>query len=237
MCVRARARSLPPGDSESSSGASDFRRHRRRRRLAPPTNRRPTIVARHCKAADAIDHVDRRDERAEGAAAASAAAAAPGRAQVAGEDNSSRLRRQTASRAWPKSRQVSAGAAKRRVAPRAAPVAPAATQPKLVQWSKEPLQYYEGSTLVLSCSSASASAANAPLKFTWLKSAKALMQAATGNAAANTHERLSIETLAEYSFLRLASLRPSDAGQYTCVASNALGQEDRTSVQVIVNGK
>lgn len=236
--MRARARSLPPGDSESSSGASDFRR-RRCRRLAPPTNRRPTIVARHCKAADAIDHVDRRDERAEGAAAA-AAAAAPGRAQVAGEDNSSRLRRQTASRAWPKSRQVSAGAAKRRVAPRAAPVAPAATQPKLVQWSKEPLQYYEGSTLVLSCSSASASAANAPLKFTWLKSAKALMQAATGNAAsaaANTHERLSIETLAEYSFLRLASLQPSDAGQYTCVASNALGQEDRTSVQVIVNGK
>lgn len=107
--------------------------------------------------------------------------------------------------------------------------------PKLVQWSKEPVQYYEGSTLVLSCSSASASSANAPLRFNWLKSGKSLMQA-TGSAG-NTHERLSIETLAEYSFLRLASLRPSDGGQYTCVASNSLGQEDRTSAQVIVNGK
>lgn len=110
--------------------------------------------------------------------------------------------------------------------------------PKLVQWSKEAVQYYEDSTLVLSCSSAVSAAG--PLRFTWLKSGKPVAQQVAAAAAAadrhNNNDRLSIETLAEYSFLRLANLRPTDSGQYTCVASNVFGQEDRTSAQIVVNG-
>lgn len=115
--------------------------------------------------------------------------------------------------------------------------------PKLIQWSKEAVQYYEGSTLVLSCS-LSYSGANqaAPLKFSWFKSGKLLYAAATGSSSssgsrADQQQRLSIESLADYSFLRLADLRPSDSGAYTCLVSNALNQEDRTTTQVLVNGE
>lgn len=106
--------------------------------------------------------------------------------------------------------------------------------PKLVQWSKEPIRYYEGSTLVLSCSVAiSQSAGSTPLKFSWLKQSKPLMASSLSTAS----HRLSIETLSDYSFLRLADLRASDSGAYTCSVANSLGQEDRTTAQVIVNGK
>lgn len=105
-------------------------------------------------------------------------------------------------------------------------------QLRLVQWSKEAVQYYEGSTLVLSCSLAvSVPATGGPLKFTWFKANKALQT----NMA--TGRQLSIETLPDYSFLRLSDLRPSDSGAYSCQVSNSLGQEDRTSTQVIVNGE
>lgn len=104
--------------------------------------------------------------------------------------------------------------------------------PKLVQWSKEPLQYYEGSTLVLSCSLSQSGGEQPQLKFAWFRNGKPL-----AGTTQSQLQRLSIETLADYSFLRLADLRPSDLGAYTCVASNSLGQEDRTSTQVIVNVK
>lgn len=108
--------------------------------------------------------------------------------------------------------------------------------PKLVQWAKEAVQYYEGSTLVLSCSLAtSVSPAGNPVKFAWFKQGKPL----TGPAANNNNlsGRLSVEFLADYSFLRLSQLRSGDSGAYTCVASNSQGQEDRTTAQVIVNVK
>lgn len=126
---------------------------------------------------------------------------------------------------------------------RAPSASSAPSQPKLVQWAKEPLQYYEGSTLVLSCSLAISQPPAAPaLKFAWFKQGKPLgsSAAAAGNQQGAAHNqplgRLSIETLADYSFLRLAELRSTDSGSYTCVASNSFGQEDRTSTQVIVNG-
>ena len=128
--------------------------------------------------------------------------------------------------------------------------------PKLVQWSREPVHYYEASTLVLSCSLAMArrdtgSGANS-VKFHWSRTAFG----GGGGGANGQHSggaggglrqqtlsvgsrepRLSIETLQDYSFLRLSELRPSDSGVYTCAASDQLGQEDRTSAQVMVNGE
>lgn len=110
-----------------------------------------------------------------------------------------------------------------------------ANSPKLVQWAREAVQYYEGSTLVLSCSLAMSNAQGNPLKFIWFKQAKQL--SSSNNNLFSNNNRLSIETLADYSFLRVADLRSSDSGAYTCVASNSFGQEDRTTTQVIVNGR
>lgn len=117
-----------------------------------------------------------------------------------------------------------------------------ASTPKLVQWAREAVQYYEGSTLVLSCSLAMSNAQGNPLKFTWFKQGKQLSSSnnnlfSNNISSNNNNNRLSIETLADYSFLRLADLRSSDSGAYTCVASNSFGQEDRTTAQVIVNGR
>lgn len=127
----------------------------------------------------------------------------------------------------------------------AAPIAPPLNgglpnAPKLVQWSREAVQYYEGSTLVLSCSSAIAHRDSGgpagSLKFHWYKaSGSSGGQRPLGVGA--REPRLAIETLSDYSFLRLSDLRPSDSGLYTCAASNSLGQEDRTSTQVVVNGE
>lgn len=101
--------------------------------------------------------------------------------------------------------------------------------PKLVQWAKEAIQYYEGSTLVLSCSLAASSQADSALRFSWMRQGKPL--------SGGSDQRLSIESRADYSFLRLASLRPQDSGTYSCSATNSMGLEDRTSTQVLVNGK
>lgn len=109
------------------------------------------------------------------------------------------------------------------------------TSPKLVQWAKEAVQYYEGSTLVLSCSLAMAPQSLAgPLKFSWFKQGKPL-----GGSPSSRQQpgRLSIETLSDYSFLRIAELQPADSGAYTCAVANSFNQEDRTSTQVIVNSK
>lgn len=112
---------------------------------------------------------------------------------------------------------------------------PAQMAPKLVQWSKEAVQYYEGSTLVLSCSLAMSLPNAGPLKFSWFKQGKPLAGALA--TSSNSQRQLSIETLADYSFLRLADLRATDSGAYTCAVSNSFGQEDRTTTQVIVNGE
>lgn len=110
------------------------------------------------------------------------------------------------------------------------------TAPKLIQWAKEPIRYYEGSTLVLSCSLAiSQPSGSAPLKFTWFKQSKPLI--GLSNTLGPSNHRLSVENLPDYSFLRLTDLRASDSGAYSCAASNSLGQEDRTTAQVLVNGK
>lgn len=87
---------------------------------------------------------------------------------------------------------------------------------------------------MLSCSLAtSAPSANNPVKFAWFKQGKPL----SVSSATTSHQRLSVETLADYSFLRLSQLKSSDSGAYTCVASNAHNQEDRSTAQVIVNGE
>lgn len=162
-----------------------------------------------------------------------------------GKNNVKQLsRRQTASLDVPRSNAM--GVLRR---PRSQ-VSPSslAGPPKLVQWAKEAVQYYEGSTLVLSCSLAMSIAQGNPLKFTWFKQGKQLSSSSSNNNnnnnlfsntnsnIINNNNRLSIETLADYSFLRLADLRFSDSGAYTCAASNSYGQEDRTTTQVIVNG-
>lgn len=85
---------------------------------------------------------------------------------------------------------------------------------------------------MLSCSLASAPS-QAP-RFAWFKQSKPLSGPQAGSAASQLGARLSIETLAEYSILRLADLRPSDSAVYTCAASGKLGHEDRTSSQVQV---
>lgn len=108
--------------------------------------------------------------------------------------------------------------------------------PKLVQWSKEAVQYYEGSTLVLSCSLSYSGGEQGQLKFSWFKQGK-LLTTGSNTGRLDQPARLSIETLADYSFLRLADLRPGDSGAYTCAVSNSLNQEDRTTTQVIVNGE
>jgi len=113
----------------------------------------------------------------------------------------------------------------------------ATTAPKLVQWAKEAVQYYEGSTLVLSCSLAMSLGGGAPLKFAWFRQGKPLAQVGAAGSRHPLAGRLSIETLADYSFLRLTELRAADSGAYTCAASNAYGQEDRTTTQVMVNGE
>lgn len=108
-----------------------------------------------------------------------------------------------------------------------------ASPPKLVQWSKEAVHYYEGSTLVLSCSLAiSAPTGSGPLRFSWFKQGKPL----GGSQTSQQNQRLSIETLPDYSFLRLNDLRSTDSGAYTCAVTNSLGLEDRTTSQVVVNG-
>lgn len=103
--------------------------------------------------------------------------------------------------------------------------------PRLIQWAKEAVQYFEGSTLVLSCSLANNGASG--LRFAWFRQGKQLQAAAKGQDST----RLSIESLPDYSFLRLTDLRSTDSGQYTCLVSNSLNQEDRTSTQVMVNGE
>lgn len=105
-------------------------------------------------------------------------------------------------------------------------------EPRLVQWPREPVTYHEGSTLVLSCSLASAPS-QAP-RFAWFKQSKPLNGPQAGAAASQLGSRLSIESLADYSILRLADLRPSDSAVYTCAASGQQGHEDRTSSQVQV---
>lgn len=132
--------------------------------------------------------------------------------------------------------------ASRRLLARSEPKQPAAAPPKLVQWAREPVQYYEGSTLILSCSLATSLAPGAALKFAWFKQGRPLLTAPSAAAASSAVSnslsgRVSVETLADYSILRLAQLRPSDSGAYTCVASNSQGQEDRTTAQIVVNGE
>ena len=111
----------------------------------------------------------------------------------------------------------------------------------MVQFSKEAVHYFEGSALVLTCSLASGGAAvgQQALKFHWLRAGKPLSASAgpPNQQAAAAQSRLSIETLADYSLLRLADLRNSDSGAYTCAVSDSLGHEDKTTAQVIVNGK
>jgi hypothetical protein len=110
--------------------------------------------------------------------------------------------------------------------------------PKLIQWSKEAVHYYEGSTLVLSCSLSYSGGESGQLKFSWFKQGKLLASSSPmGGRGIEQPSRLSIETLADYSFLRLADLRPGDSGAYSCVVSNSLNQEDRTTTQVVVNGE
>lgn len=143
---------------------------------------------------------------------------------------------------------------RRNRAKRVAMMAPNAAAPKLVQWAKEAVQYYEGSKLFLSCSLALQQPDGAPpLKFAWFKQGKPLttvlnspLNAPSGGNRLNSQQdyynnnnnnRLSIETLPDYSLLKLQHLRSTDSGAYTCVASNSYGQEDRTTSQVIVNGR
>lgn len=102
-----------------------------------------------------------------------------------------------------------------------------------MQWPREPVLYHEGSTLVLSCSLANAPAG--PLKFSWFKQNRALNGAQAGALASQLAGRLSVETPADYSILRLADLRPSDSGLYACAVTNQMGQEDRTNSQVQVS--
>lgn len=112
--------------------------------------------------------------------------------------------------------------------------------PKLVQFAKDQLmRYYEGSTLILSCSLAiTQMPGSGPLKFTWFKQQQQQQQLQSSlSKPLSPNQRLSIETLNDYSLLKLTDLRASDSGQYTCSASNSNGQEDRTTAQVIVNGK
>lgn len=117
----------------------------------------------------------------------------------------------------------------KRFAAGALPGQPRDSAPKLIQWAKEAVQYYEGSTLVLSCSLAN-NGGQLGLKFAWFKQGKQL-------ASSQLNQRLNIETLSDYSFLRLNDLRSADSGLYTCLVSNQFGQEDRTSTQVLVNGE
>lgn len=80
---------------------------------------------------------------------------------------------------------------------------------------------------MLSCSVSISQQAAEPLKFAWSKGSRPLISA----------PRLSIETLPDYSLLRLVDLKASDSGHYTCAASDAHNQEDKTTAQVTVNGE